>query len=139
MVHALREIWRVLKPGQSLIDLRPLAGQSRVELSTGEEVLLAGLVDEVDERQDDLAADRAITQVVADGRFSQVRKAFFDYATYWDTPDEMQAYAEARWTKSHLPGAVLARTRQLIATTTSPVKLRIRRKLLIARYKKQSH
>ena len=138
MVHALKEIWRVLIPGQSLIDLRPLAGHSRVEVMAGNQLQFAGLVDESDDKQDDLAADNAIAFVVDEGWFSQIRKTSFDYATYWDTPDEMKAYAEARWTKSYLPEAVLARTRQLIATSTPPVRLRIRRKMMIARYRKQS-
>jgi hypothetical protein len=138
MVHALKEIWRVLIPGQSLIDLRPLGGQSRVEVMAGSQLQFAGLVDESADQQDDLAADNAIAQAVVEGWFSQVRKTFFEYATYWDTPNEMKAYAEARWTKSHLPEPVLARTRQLIATSTPPVKLRIRRKMMIARYRKQS-
>lgn len=138
MVHALTEIWRVLIPGQSLIDLRPLAGQSRVEIIAGEQVLFAGLVDETDDKQDDLAADSAIAQVIEEGRFSQVHKAFFDYATYWDTVDKMKAYAEARWTNSYLPDAVLAKTRQFMADSTPTARLRIRRKLMIARYRKQA-
>jgi hypothetical protein len=139
MVHALREIWRVLIGGHSLIDLRPQAGQSRVEVIAGGQVLLAGLVDESDDRQDDLAADAAIAQVVEDGWFSQVHKAFFDYATYWDTANEMKAYAEARWTKSHLPETVLAKTRKFMAGSDMAATVRIRRRVMIARYQKIAH
>lgn len=138
MGHALQEIWRVLIPGQSLIDLRPVAGQSRVEVVTDNQVQFAGLVDESADRQDYLAADSAMSQVVEAGRFSQVRKTLFDYAIYWDTLGEMMAYAKERWTKSYVPEAVLAKTQQFIATNRSPVRLRIRRKLMIARYQKQS-
>jgi len=137
MVHALTEIWRVLISGQCLIDLRPLAGQSRVEVIAGKQIFLAGLVDETGDRLDDLAADNAIAQLVEEGRFCQLHKTFFDYATYWDTPNEMKAYAEERWTKSYLPDAVLAKTRQFIANSPLPVRLRIRRQVMIARYQKQ--
>ena len=136
MVRALREIWRVLRPGKDLIDLRPLAGQSRVEVMAAEQRLFAGRVDESEDRLDDLAADRAIAQMVDDGRFSRARQAFFDYAIYWDTPDEMAAYAKARWTKSRLPEAVLARTRQFMDHSKADARVRIRRRVMIARYQK---
>jgi len=138
MVHALAEIWRVLSPGQSLVDLRPLAGQSRVEVIASQQILLAGLVDESDDKQDDLAADSAIAQMVAEGRFSRVHKTFFDYATYWDTIDEMEAYAQARWTKSYVPDAVLAKTQRFLADSPPTARLRIRRKIMIARYQKRT-
>jgi hypothetical protein len=42
MVHALRESWRVLVPGGSLIDLRPLSASSPVQVVTGNKIVPAG-------------------------------------------------------------------------------------------------
>ncbi len=136
MVHALKEIWRVLIPGQNLIDLRPLTGQSRVEVIADNQVWFAGLVDDTEDKLDTMAADRSVAQMVNEGWFRQVRQAFFDYSVYWDSPDEMKAYAETCWTKSRLPKAVLAQTRQFVAGSNGSARVRIRRKLMIARYQK---
>ena len=135
MVHALKEAWRVLAFEGSLIDLRPLAGQSRIEVMIDKRVLSAGLLDESSDKLDDIAADEALAHLVDEGSFIQQHVAFFDYALYWDTPDEMKAYAEARWKKSYLPDDVLTKVRQLMASSAI-AKVRIRRRMMIARYQK---
>jgi hypothetical protein len=138
MVHALQETWRVLTAEGNMIDLRPLAGESRVEVLVGDEVLSAGLVDESGDEPDDIAANKALAHLVSEGRFILEQQAFFDYALYWDTPDEMKAYVEARWTKSRLPDEVLAKTRRLAAGHSPATKIRLRRRMIIARYRKQA-
>ena len=45
MVRALKEIWRVLTVEGSVIDLRPLAGQSRVEVVDAEQLFFRRLHD----------------------------------------------------------------------------------------------
>ena len=136
MVHALREIWRVLISGKYLIDLRPRSENLRVEVVAGERVKFAGIIDESVYLPDDVAADNAVAQLVQEGLFTQKREVRFDYAMYWDSPDEMKAYAMERWAKSRLPETVLTRSRRFMATSSVNARVRIRRKMMIFRYQK---
>ena len=136
MVHALREIWRVLIPGKDLIDLRPRSEDLQVEVVAGEQIIFVGVIDESAYLPDDVAADNAVAQLRQEGLFTQKQKAQFDYAMYWDSPDEMQAYARKRWPKSRLPEAVLVRSREFMAVSTVSARVRIRRKIMIIRYQK---
>lgn len=136
MVHALQEIWRVLIPGKWLIDLRPRSGNLRVEVVAAERVMLAGFIDESAYLPNDMAADKAIAQLTHEGLFIQKREAQFDYAMYWDSPDEMKAYAQERWAEARLPEAVLVRSRWFMTDSPASARVRIRRKIMIVRYQK---
>ena len=136
MVHALREIWRVLISGKCLIDLRPRSENLQVEVVAGEQIMFAGVIDESAYLPDDVAADNAVTQVMQEGLFTQKHEARFDYAMYWDSPDEMKAYARERWAKSRLLEAVVVRSRRFMATSSVSARVRIRRKMMIVRYQK---
>lgn len=137
MVRALKEIWRVLTVEGGVIDLRPLAGQSRVEVVDGEQLFFAGLVDESGDVADDIAADNALAQIVNEGQFIQMRQIFFDYAMYWNTPHEMKRYAQERWQKSYLPDIVLTKVQGFLAHSSTAAKVRIRRKMMITKYQKR--
>ena len=108
MVHALKEIWRGLCVDGVLIDLRPISGTSRVEVVAGNRFEFAGLVEESLYIPNDLAANDAITQILQAGWFIREEDALFDYATYWNSPDEMSVYVQEKWSNSFLPEAVLA-------------------------------
>jgi hypothetical protein len=138
MVHALREIWRVLISGKYLIDLRPRSEDLRVEVVTGEQVIFVGVIDESAYLPDDVAADNALAQIMHEGLFAQNHKAQFDYDMYWDSPDEMKEYARERWPQSRLPEVVLVRSQRLMAAGSAYARVRIRRKVMIARYQKVS-
>jgi hypothetical protein len=136
MVYALREIWRVLVSGKFLIDLRPRSEDLQVEVVAGEQIMFAGVIDESVYLPDDVAADNAVAQIVRAGLFSQKHEARFDFAMYWDSADELKAYARDRWPQTRLPEAVLVRSRRLMAASSANVRVRIRRKMMIARYQK---
>lgn len=136
MVYALREIWRVLTPGGSLIDLRPLAGNSLLEVVTSEGVRLAGRINDTLDIPDDRAANEALAHVVGAGWFARQRKVNFNYAVYCDTPDEVRTYLETKRRSLFLSGAVLDRARQLLAGSSEGAKMRVRFKMVIGRYQK---
>ena len=85
MGHALKEIWRVLTPGGSLIDLRPLAARSPVQVVTGEQhpdariLPMTGLLTQLwsaDELSKLLDAERTLTKpITPDEIVSAVRDA----------------------------------------------------------------
>lgn len=136
MVHALKEIWRVLRPDGSLIDLRPQVGNPPLEILAGEQELLAGLIDASLDAPDFTAATESLAWAVREGWFVSERDESFDYALYWDTLDQMETYIKELWTRVCVPEAVLAEARRLIANSDEKARVRVRRHIIISRYRK---
>ncbi len=97
MVDALRECWRVLVGGGVLLDLRPVPSPALIRLiDAGEERVVCEL-DGSPWIPDTEAADRAVRQLVQEGRFVPARSTSFDFAFCWDDAEELLAYAGATW------------------------------------------
>jgi hypothetical protein len=105
MVHALAECRRVLRTAGLLIDLRPFAGNWPLEVVAPSAsptrstpgAWAVGRVDDSQERPDDQAANAAIAHAVRAGWFRAERTTTFEYAWYWDTLAELEAYIAERW------------------------------------------
>ena len=137
MVHALREIWRALKPGGLLLDLRPLAANMPVEILGVERTAVAGYLDTAPEAYaDDRAADAALVTVEREGLFAREREGAFDFLWYWDTPEEMQAFIAEKWTDTRLPEEVLVETRRLMAETGDNTRVRTSANVIISRWRR---
>ena len=92
MVHALRELHRVLKPGGLLIDLRPAKEHRRVGIRRGRKWRELGVLTETFE--DDEAADFAVGQVVAEGLFRRIKQSKFDCAREMDSLEDFRDWLE---------------------------------------------
>lgn len=137
MVHALAECWRVLRVGGRLIDLRPYASGWPVEIVRRDTRILAGQLDDNLGTSDDIASDIAVSEAVRRRWFEKENEEFFEYAYYWDTVDEMNAFIEVEWCNlATVPDNVLSETRRLVQLTGERVQIRIRRTMLIASYRK---
>lgn len=137
MVHALAECRRVLQVGGRLIDLRPHAAGWPVEIVGQDTRILAGQLDDVLGRSDDIASDIAVSEAVRRGWFEKENEEFFEYSYYWDTVDQMNEFIEAEWCDfASVPDNVLSETRRLVQLTGEPVQIRVRRTMLIASYRK---
>ena len=137
MVHALKEIWRVLVPRGWLLDVRPLSANWPLEIVAGKQVWPAGRVDDSAGLPDDQAADESLRMVVRDGWFVRERQARFDYAWYWDTLDELRAHMAEKWSGSvQLPAAVGAEVARLLAAGGTDARVRLRLIVAMARYRK---
>lgn len=137
MVHALAECWRVLTCGGLLLDLRPFAGNWPLEAVAGRRTWLAGTLDDSRERPDDEAANAAIAHAVRAGWFRAERTTTFEYAWYWDTLAELEAYIAERWTTvMRLPPRTRAAAERRLATAGPGARLRLRRGMLIGRYRR---
>jgi SAM-dependent methyltransferase len=139
MVHALKEIHRVLAPDGVLIDLRPLAGSWPVEVASGREVKEAGRVSDMPVGlEDDKAANESIAQAASQDRFAREREEFFSFFYYWDSPNEMQAYIEEEWADFiSIDESTWKNVRSLWAVADADARLRVRLRMLITRWKKQ--
>jgi hypothetical protein len=87
-------------------------------------------------RVDDASND-AITEAVQRGWFKKESEEYFDYVYYWATVAEIVEYAEVDWSNAAtIPDNVLAESHRLVDAEDVDVKIRIRRAMAIALYRK---
>ncbi len=138
MVHALREIHRVLAPNGILIDLRPYDDRWPIEVSSARETLQVGrLLDLENAISSDRAAERAMEQAAGEGRFIREQGEFFPLFYYWDTPNEMQEYITEEWEDFNgLDEETMPAIRSAWAIADADSRVRICMKMLITRWRK---
>ena len=137
MVHALLECWRVLGQEGKLIDLRPVQSNPPIEVITAGSHFVPGHIVDEEEAADDMAADEAMSEVVRRGYFAPQMQDSFKFAVYWDTLEELLAYADRKWRTTKLPPEVLERLRRYVAGIDGRYRICIRSTMHIAVYRKQ--
>ena len=101
MVHALREVYRVLKPNGLLIDLRPAAKHRRLGLGMGKRWKLVGAMRET--FHDDWAANRAVRDILHSGLFQLEARSKFDLDRVMDTMEDFRAWLDEFVQQGNLP------------------------------------
>ncbi len=91
MVHALEEIHRLLRPDGALIDIRPFAEPSTVQVIAGDRVLYAAPKREADS-ESVIDSDRAMEEVLDRGLFSIERAEDFEFLSYGSTAPELREF-----------------------------------------------
>ena len=136
MVHALREIRRVLRPGGILLDIRPLMDRWQIEVASAREVREPGRVRDFPiGLADDEAANRSIAQAAENRWFSRDRQDFFSYSYSWDTPGEMEEWIETEWEDFIAIDEETRRaTRSAWASADADARVQVRVKILITRW-----
>jgi hypothetical protein len=84
MVHALEQIWKALRPGGLLIDVRPVSARWPMEILASGRVLRAGRIDDSPSAVDDRAANAAMRASVR-RFFRPVARAAFPFDYVWDS------------------------------------------------------
>src|SRR5512146_2417921 len=98
MVHALREVHRVLAVGGLLVDLRPLLDRWPIELASSAEQREIGRASDLSEPlADDAAANAAMADGYGSGQWIREQQDEFPLFYYWDTPGELQDYLSEEW------------------------------------------
>lgn len=139
MVHALDEIRRTLKSKGTLIDLRPVEENWRVEVvSTGSTCQAAGrLSDQPVGVADDEAAFQAMREAEANGWYVKENEEAFDFFYYWDTPSEMKEFMENEWEDfEKLEERVYRKTSSLWVSAGAEARVRVRVKMLVTCWKR---
>lgn len=138
MVHALKEIHRVLEPGGILIDLRPVEENWSVEVYSSAGVQIAGrLIDMPIGIADDRAAFQAMSEVESLGWFSKQKDGDFGFFYYWDTPSEMKEYIDEEWEDfEKMDEELYRKTSSLWASMNADARVRVRVKIWIAAWRR---
>lgn len=93
MVHALEEIHRLLRPDGRLIDLRPYAEPSTIEVVSGDQTLFAEPKREHD-HEGVLASDRAMEEILERKTFSIEHAREFKFFSYGSSAAELREFWE---------------------------------------------
>ena len=138
MVHALKETWRVLVPGGTLLDLRPRSARFKVEMLTPTDVVSVGTVDAYGAQSDDAAADGAARLMVEEGTFGFRKKTHFHVEFNFGTVGELASFAaESRRVECVTPSyAELETIFRDLSAKFGEVRLRYRRPMMLAVYHK---
>ena len=138
MVHALSEIRRVLVPDGILIDARPLADRWQVEVISANSVKETGRVNDLPEQVNgDIAANEAMKDVESRGWFARDEEEHFSFFYSWDTPSEFEEFIDDDWADFiGLNDEDRKSTRSAWAVGDADSQVRVRVKILIARWKK---
>src|SRR6202022_2121571 len=94
MVDALREAHRVLAPGGTVVDLRPLTARLVIELVTADRADWGAEADACGAAEDDASADAAVRYALSCGWFVLQRSDRFDFEVYCDTAADLKIYTE---------------------------------------------
>ena len=135
MVHALQEAHRALRPGGILIDLRPSVQNRRIDLELPSGRLAVGEIDSSATAADHQAADDALRGALARGLFRGEHDADFELLIDLDSVEDLRGYAAAL-RRSVLPDDVLDRLARRVADVDGDFVIRVRRGMMIARYRK---
>jgi hypothetical protein len=139
MVHALREIWRVLAPAGRLLDLRPRPQYRPLDVIHGRDVrVVETLAPTEGFIADERASDAALRQVVDEGWFVPRRTSEFEFSYYWDSAEEMRTSMEANWRRrGGMPSQVAwEAARHALAAQGPGARLRCRERVSLATYQR---
>ena len=126
MVHALREIWRVLTPHGALIDLRPLHIGWRIDVVTDEKIIL--VEDDIEDGQyipKDVSSERALEQAQTEGWFARESLTQFEHHRYWQEVDAMIAFWADKSPPLYFADDVLERARALLVAEDDGAQIRV--------------
>ncbi|MBD0330096.1 MAG: hypothetical protein ICV64_08335 [Thermoleophilia bacterium] len=116
VVHALRNVHRMLAPGGLLLESHPLAGGSRVEVDGS----TLGALDEREFARELAVMERSLATLVAEGAFAPQAERRFDVAMRFDTASELLAEV-VTWRGS----TVSARLQRAVKRAEGPFAVRL--------------
>jgi hypothetical protein len=135
MVHALKEVWRTLRPGALLLDVRPYLPFGPLELVRREQVRVLGRLDEVPDA-DSAAADEAIAEVTRQGFFRLDGVDSFYSSAYWQTVGELREYLREWEDHARLPQPLAGEAKKALRGAGRDAQLRLRTYVVVNRLRR---
>lgn len=138
MVHALKEIRRMLVPEGVLIDIRPVGERWPIEVVSAREFKTTGRVNDLPEQVNaDEASNQAMAEVQSRGWFRRDQEELFPLFYSWDTPSEMAEFIAEDWAGFvQLSEETKKATGAAWATGDADTRVRVRMQVLISRWRK---
>lgn len=115
MVHALEKIHGLLKPGGSLIDIRPSGDPPEVEVHVDGHIKHAGWYDETDEFVEYSQAQDAMDEAIERGLFVVEREGDFEYLTHASSVVELRDYLMGEYSDAIIDDETVRRGEELLA------------------------
>jgi hypothetical protein len=137
MVDALRDGWRVLADGGTLIDLRPRVAAYPLELVTSDAVVRVGYTDTTSRAEDDTAADAAVATALTRGWFTPRVQDAFEVQIVWDSVHDLQRWAADRTSTRVSPSFEELEAIYRRAGTQSEPRLRSFRRMILGSYSRR--
>jgi hypothetical protein len=140
MVHALKEVWRVLKPGGIVIDLRPISVDVPLLILTTAGWKSAGIPDQSPDRVHNLAANQAMRSVIHDGLFVKLKQDYFETKYYWNNLRELKSDVDNCWKDDVIVSKEIWQHARFLYTSGNGqrrIQFPLRRKLIMYRKKDQ--
>lgn len=135
MVDALRDAWRALAEGGTLLDLRPRAAKYPLELVTADAALPVGYTDTTSRIDDDTAADAAVATAMAEGWFSVRAQDAFEVEIFWDSVHDLERWVATRPSTRVSPSfEELETIYRKVAAANGDKRLRAMRRLVLGSY-----
>lgn len=121
MVHALEQIHKLLKPfddaqdrpNRQLIDIHPIGELVEFHYALNEGEHFLGYMQEADDYIEYRQAAEALETAINKDLFRLISKEEFEFRTYADSFDEMQAFLNDNWSDALIPDEVIARATTL--------------------------
>ena len=139
MVDALREAGRVLSPGGTVVDLRPVSAPVTIQAQSAARTGAAIEIASYGAAEDDAAADAAVRQALSRQWLTLERQLTFAVDIDCDTASDLREFAETgrRMREANIPYEALERQRiELGAATGDVARLRCRRPTVLSVYRK---
>ena len=113
MVHALEQIYSLLKPSGYLIDIHPNGELVEFILPLDEGEQLIGYMQETDDYIEYHQANEALDAIVAAGLFQVEKSGEFEFLTHADSFGELKTFLEENWSDSVITDDVIANAKKL--------------------------
>ena len=135
MVHALKQVHRILRPDGQLVDVHNLPVPHRIEVYSHGNATRAGwLLDRTDFENERFALN-AITQVVSEGLFLLEDEQDFDFDIHTDNVPELQKWLADGWESAVIPERTIQRVESLLtgAVQSTRIVLRVQTRMITLR------
>ena len=113
MVHALEQIYDLLKPEGHLIDIHPTGELVKfIRPLNGQEHFMGNL-QETDNYIEYRQADEALETAVSKGLFQVLETKEFNFHTYADSFENLKAFLEESWSDAVIPDDIITEAHKL--------------------------
>ena len=136
MVHALAEASRVVSLGGVILDLRPLAMDAALEVTSPDTVHRLGNLSGASGLAADFACRRAVEEALARGSLVEDAVRYLRFAFYWDSLPELRTFWATPKSRRQAPSeALLADAGSRLEGLGGPARIRVQEILRLARYR----